>query len=80
MSHGNKYSISIMDSQFHYEVPYTVENNDSKEASKDIKQDCSYEMSQHATRADLAELATEISCRPATTKKWFGRGLKGVTK
>ena len=27
------------------------------------------EMYPHATRADLAELETEVTCRPATTKK-----------
>ena len=38
------------------------------------------EMYRHATRADSAELGTEKTCRPATTKKWFGGGLEGVTK
>ena len=38
------------------------------------------EMYQHATRADSAEQATEKTCRPATTKKLFGRGLEGVAK
>ena len=33
-----------------------------------------------ATLADSAELAAEKTCRPATTKKWFGGGLEGVTK
>ena len=38
------------------------------------------EMYWHAPRADSAELATEKTCRPATTQKGFGGGLEGVTE
>ena len=35
-------------------------------------------MYRHATRANSAELAAEKTCRPSSTKKFFGGGLEGA--